>query len=375
MDERSLRGARIGLAATTVLLVAVGIVMVYSASAVYAAEVYHDGFYYLKRHLVAVTAGLIGGMAVMAMDYRRLRPWAKPLCLVAFGLIAATFLPVIGREVAGANRWLRLGSWSVQPSELAGVALIVYLADFLARRGGLSWLAWNKTVPLALLVGSMVVMILAQPDLGTAFCYSAVALTMCLIAGLPWRYLALPALCALPAFYALVICVPYRWYRITAFLNPWADPRGSGFQIIQSFLAFGSGALQGVGLGNSTQKLFYLPAAHTDFIFAIIGEELGFLGAATVIVLFMTWLVFAGRIACQAPDPFSQLLAAGLTVLVALRAIINIGVNIGALPTKGLPLPFISYGGSAVILCLMATALLLNIGRQAALAEVEGSSG
>ncbi len=367
-----MRQARIGLAATTVILLAIGVVMIYSASAVYASEIYHDGFYYLKRHAVALAIGVVLSVAILLFDYRKLRRWAKPLCVVTAVLIGCTFLPVISREVAGASRWLRVGPWSFQPSELAGIAIILYLADFLARRGGLDPLTWRKTVPLASLVGLIVAMILAQPDLGTAFCYGSVALVMCLIAGLSPKYLMAPLVCAAPAFYVLVYSVPYRWNRIAAFLDPWADPRGSGFQIIQSFVAISVGGLTGVGLGNSTQKLFYLPAAHTDFVFAIIGEELGMIGAVVITGLFMLWLIFAVRIAYRAPDVFSQLLAAGLTVLVTLRAVINIGVNTGALPTKGLPLPFISYGGSALILCMVATALLLNISRRAtALGEVE----
>ncbi len=254
---------------------------------------------------------------------------------------------------------------SFQPAELAKLALVVYLAAFLAkRRDALGGLRQGLLTPLAV-AGALAALVLAQPDLGNCLTLLALTFSLLFLAGVRPLHLALVLAPAVPLLALVIWAAPYRLRRITAFMDPWADPRGSGFQIIQSWLALGNGGLLGQGIGGSTQKLFYLPESHTDFIFAIIGEELGFVGAAAVVGLF-TVLVWRGlRVGLRAPDPFGAYLALGITVLIATETLVNLGVVTGMLPTKGLPLPFISFGGSALLVTMLATGVLLNISQQA----------
>jgi cell division protein FtsW len=253
---------------------------------------------------------------------------------------------------------------SFQPSELANIAVIIYIADFIARKKFLikDDFLYGFLPPLFTL-GSLLVLIIAQPDLGTCFALAMVVLLMLFIAGIRKEYLGGLILLAIPVLYLLIFKVAYRRARILAFLNPWADARGSGFQIIQSNIALGSGGIFGVGLGHSMQKLFYLPAAHTDFIFSIIGEEMGLLGTIGICILFIIFIIQGMKVARNAQDVFGYFLSIGIVLLITLKAAINIGVSLGALPTKGLPLPFISYGGSSLIFDLIGVGLLLNIAR------------
>jgi cell division protein FtsW len=243
------------------------------------------------------------------------------------------------------------------------MAVIIYVADFIARKGNIIRSFRHGFLPPISVLGLVSVLILAQPDLGTTLALGAVVVIMLFIAGARLLYLLSLLLASLPALYILIFSVPYRRMRILAFLNPWLDPRGSGFQIIQSQIALGSGGIFGVGLGQSRQKLFYLPAAHTDFIFSIIGEELGLIGTLSIIILFLIFIQQGLKIIKNTQDTFGYFLSLGLTLTIAFKAIINIGVSCGVLPTKGLPLPFISYGGSSFIFDLLTVGILMNIAR------------
>lgn len=359
-----MRKTRIITAATTLILISIGIIMVYSSSSIYAKEIFKDEMFFLKRHLSFVFIGTILTFLAMSFDYRLLKRWAKPILLFSYLLLILVLIPGIGTQIAGAKRWFRFGMFSFQPSEFANIALIIYMADFLSRKKNLLREDLYKgflTPLLVLTVG--VFLILAQPDLGSGFALGAVILLMLFIAGARIPHLASIIGLSIPVLYILIFSVAYRKARILAFLNPWADPKGSGFQIIQSNIALGSGGLFGLGLGQSKQKLFYLPAAHTDFIFSIIGEELGLLGTVGVCILFIILIIQGIKVVRNAQDIFGYFLSLGIILLVALKATINIGVSTGLLPTKGLPLPFISYGGSSLIFDILGIGLLLNVAR------------
>jgi cell division protein FtsW len=357
------RSLRINLFTTAVLLVAIGIVMIYSSSSIYAWERYRDSAFFLKRHLAFILIGCVVTFIIMGIDYRKFQRFAKPLLVIAFLLLVLVLIPGIGREVSGARRWFRFKFLSFQPSEFANLAIIIYIADFISRKGRQISDFFRGLLPPICVLGVFALLILAQPDLGTTVALSSVVLLLLFVAGVRPAYIISLILTSIPALYLLIFSVPYRRNRILAFLNPWADPRGTGFQIIQSQLALGSGGIFGVGLGHSKQKLFYLPAAHTDFIFSIIGEELGLIGTLGVIIIFMAFLIQGLKITKSAPDKFGYFLAMGLLLMVCLKATINIGVSCGLLPTKGLPLPFISYGGSSFIFDMLCLGILMNIAR------------
>jgi cell division protein FtsW len=357
------RNIRISLFTTAVILLSIGIVMIYSVSSIYAWERYKDGLFFLKRHLVFIAIGIVLTFLVMLLDYRRLRKYSKPFLLVSFFLLVLVLVPGIGREVSGARRWFRFKFISFQPSELANMAVIIYVADFITRKGQLIKSFLRGFLPPVCVLGFAALLIIMQPDLGTTLALGLVVFIMLFVAGTKIPYLISIFLVSLPALYFLIFSVPYRRARILSFLNPWLDPKGSGFQIIQSQVALGSGGLFGLGLGHSKQKLFYLPAAHTDFIFSIIGEELGLLGTLGVIILFMIFIQQGLKIAKNAADKFGYFLSLGLVLMISLRAVINIGVSCGVLPTKGLPLPFISYGGSSLIFDMVSVGILINIAR------------
>ncbi len=357
------RKTRINLLTISITLLCIGVVMIYSSSSIYAWEKYGDSFYFLKRHLYFLIVGLIGTFLAMIIDYRIFRKYARVFLWVALFLLVLVLIPGLGREVSGARRWFRFKFISFQPSELANLALIVYIADFICRKGDKIKSLLKGFFPPVCALGAVVFLILLQPDLGTTIALGSVVLIMLFVAGVRSKYILNLILCSLPAVYLLVFSVPYRRARILAFLNPWLDPKGSGFQIIQSQIAIGSGGIFGVGLGHSKQKLFYLPAAHTDFIFSIIGEELGLIGTLGIIVLFMLFIQQGLKIIKNAQDKFGYFLALGLVLMVTLKAIVNIGVSCGVFPTKGLPLPFISYGGSSLIFDMVSLGILINIAR------------
>ncbi|MEW6516538.1 MAG: putative lipid II flippase FtsW [candidate division FCPU426 bacterium] len=353
----------ITLLAVTTVLVGFGLIMVYSASSILAMKTYGDFYYFIKRQLVWALLGF-GALWVLAQyPYPRLRPWAKPV-LLACGLclLAVLFFPM-GKTAGGARRWLALGPLSFQPAELLKVAIVVYLADALARKEG-KLESWTEGfLPPLLVVAGFAGLLLLQPDLGTAVILLAVSLALMYAAGVRFTHLLTLLLAALPVVFYLVFQVDYRRRRLDAFFNPWQEPLGKGFQVIQSFLALGSGGLWGRGLGESQQKLFYLPAPHTDFIFSIVGEELGFVGAFGLLLLFglLIWKCFS--IARRCPDRFGKLLAGGLALLFGLQAVINMGVTAGLFPTKGTPLPLVSSGGSSLFFTLVGIGILLSVSR------------
>ena len=357
------RNTRISLFTTTFILICIGMIMIYSASSIYAWERYKDSFFFLKRHISFLIIGAFLALLVMGTDYKRLRKWAKPILVLSFLLLVLVLIPGVGREVAGARRWFRLKFISFQPCELANMAMIIYLADFISRKSDCIKTFWRGFLPPMFILGAMSLLILLQPDLGTVLALGIVVFVMLFVAGMRISYLLSVFVVSLPLLYILVFNVAYRRMRIMSFLNPWLDPTGSGFQVIQSQIALGSGGIFGVGLGHSKQKLFYLPAAHTDFIFSIIGEELGLLGTVGVIILLMIFIQQGLKVIRHAPDKFGYFLSLGLLLMISLKAVINIGVSCGLLPTKGLPLPFISYGGSSFIFDMVSVGILMNIAR------------
>ncbi len=332
-------------------LVSIGVVMVYSASAIMAADRFHDPVHFLKKQGVWAGLGMIALFSGLRFDYRRIERVVAPLLVLSFVLLVLVLIPPFGQEINGTRRWLRLGPVSFQPVELAKLSLLLYLASFIARRGETMASFGRGLLPPLIMAGLMAGLTMMQPDMGNAVVLMVLTLALAYLGGARPSHMGLIA----------VAMKPYRLRRMAAFLNPWNDPQNAGFQIIQSFLALGSGGWFGRGLGESKQKLFYLPESHTDFIFAIIGEELGAVGALVVVGLFALLIWRGLRIGLRAPEPFGAYLALGLTVMLATQTLVNLGVVTGLLPTKGLPLPFISFGGSALTMTLFSTGILLNI--------------
>jgi cell division protein FtsW len=349
---------------TVVVLALFGALMVFSASAVIAHERYGSSYYFLVRQLAWMAVGLAAMVGAMNIDYTRL---ANPrLLFPALGVQMLLLGAVLFSSARNhAHRWLHLGPLGLEPSELAKIILVIFLAYFLdLRREQVG--DWKHTLlPIALVTGAAVGLILKEPDLGTAMAILLVVGAMLFAAGLHWGYFAGAALAALPLIAMLIYFVPYRHNRLIAFLNPWSDPLGKGFQIIQSYVAVGTGGIDGVGFMEGKQKLFYLPEPHTDFIFAVICEELGLIGALAVIALFCVILWRGLRAAAACSNDFGRLLAIGLTVLVVGQALVNMSVVLGLLPTKGIPLPLVSYGGSSLLMNLFALGILLNISQHA----------
>ena len=348
-----------------IVLLSIGIVMVYSASAIMATDRFHDPYFFLKKQLVWALVGACGLLSVLRVDYRRLERLQWPILIAAGVLLVLVLVPPFAHPINGTRRWLRLGPISFQPAELAKLALVVYLAAYLARkREGLVDFRRGVIPPLAIAL-MFALLVLAQPDLGNCLTLIIVTFGLLFLAGVRVSHLLMVLAPALPLMMLAVWMAPYRLRRITTFLDPWADQRGGGFQIIQSWLALGSGGLFGQGIGESKQKLFYLPESHTDFIFAVVGEELGFVGALCIIALFVVLIWRGLRVGVRAPDAFGAYLALGITVLIATQTLVNLGVVTGSLPTKGLPLPFISFGGSALLMTMLSTGVLLNISQHA----------
>lgn len=353
------------LFATGIGLTLFGLVMIFSASAPLAMENYRNPYHFLMRQLLACGIGL-GGMALaMHLDHRKLL--GRPIMFTALALSTLLLAVVlVADRTHQVHRWIKVGPIQVQPSEIAKIALILYLASMLARRED-RINDWRHTLlPIGVVVGQLALLVYLEPDLGTAALYALLAGLLLFLAGLRWRYVAAAAGTGMAGLALLILAAPYRLRRITAFLNPEDDPLGAGFQLRQSILAVASGGIQGTSLGESRQKLFFLPEPHTDFIFSVVSEELGLLGSASVIALFGILFWRGLRAAAGAPDRGGFYLAMGLTLLLVLQAMINIGVALGCLPTKGVPLPFLSYGGSSLVVNLFALGLLLNISQHSA---------
>lgn len=352
------------LFAVTVALLGFGLVMVWSASSALAQEQHGNAYHFLIKQVLWACLGFTVMVAAMRLDYRRLRQPA-----VVYGAVLSTTLLLIAvlflSPVNDVHRWLRLGELSFQPAELAKLSLILFLAYHLERRGDRVNEFLPSLFPVVLLVGWYGFLIFIQPDLGSAATLVLVGCVMLYLAGVRLRYFAALTLLGLPLLYQAVMVAAYRRDRIEAFLNPWSDARGSGYQIIQSLIAVGTGGVAGLGLMEGRQKLFYLPYPYSDFIYAVIGEELGLLGAGAVVCAFLLFLWRGVRAASRAPDAFGTYLAAGLTLSIVLQALINMSVVLGLLPTKGIPLPFVSTGGSSLVLTLLAVGLVLNVSQHA----------
>jgi len=345
---------------TVVALTLFGALMVFSASAVMATEKFGSSSYFLIRQLAWAGAGFVALIAMMYVDYRRL---ASPV--VIFPALALQWILLVVVLFAdrshNTHRWLHLGPASLQPSELSKIVVILFLAYFLAQQSGKVNDIEHTLLPIGLVTGASVALVMAEPDFGTALAIAMIVAALLFAAGLRLRYFATVALGVVPVIYWLVFHSTYRHNRLLAFLHPFDDPLGKGFQIIQSFIAVGTGGISGVGLMEGKQKLFYLPEPQTDFVFAVVSEELGFIGAIVLIVAFGIILWRGWRASARCTCEFGRLLAIGLTVMVVGQALVNMSVVLGLLPTKGIPLPLISYGGSSLLVTLAAVGILLNI--------------
>lgn len=342
-------------------LVALGLVTIYSASAIYALDKYGNPTYFLWRQVTWILIGLCVAFFLIVYDHKKLRFWIKPFLLLC--LIFLVGVLIVGKEVSGAKRWLRVGGIGFQPSELTKLALILFVADYCDRKRSKIQNFTKGLLPLLAVLAVFCGLIFVQPDLGTPILIAITCLTMIFLGGAKWSHLV-----GLGGFSALFFIVaiwaePYRRRRILAFLNPWENMQKDSYQLVQSLLALGSGGLTGVGLGSSHSKLLYLPEPHTDFVFPIFAEEFGLMGSWVLLFLFglLAWSGF--RIAARTTNLFSNLLASGITLIVLYQAIINIAVVTGCLPTKGLPLPFLSFGGSSLVVTLASVGILLNISR------------
>jgi cell division protein FtsW len=352
------------LFAATIGLALFGVVMVYSASAVMAQRETGSQFYYVIKQGIWTGIGLIVMLAAMQFDYNRLRDrrLVYGLLMLTVVLLVAVFaFPAIN----GAQRWIKFKGFSMQPSELSKLSLVIFLAYYLEKQTGEEQSFWRTFVPCALVTGVLALLVVAEPDLGTAMMLAVVFGVLIYTAGARLFHLGLVALPAVIGLAGLLIFVPFRMRRMIMFLDPWADPQGSGFQVVQSLIAIGSGGPNGLGFAQGKQKMLFLPFAHSDFIFAVVGEELGLLGTLTVLLVFALFLWRGLRTSLLAPDRFGMLLSLGLVTGIVVQALFNISVVLSLVPTKGIPLPFISYGGSSLVPTLAAVGILLNISQHA----------
>lgn len=352
-----------GLLTVTAALAVLGLVMVFSASAVVAGNRYDDTSYFLKRQL----AWLVFGFALLHLasrvDYRVWRRMAVPVLVATLVLLILVLVPGVGAAVKGARRWLRLGPISVQPAEVTKLAVVIYLAAYLSNKEARLKEFGSGLLPPLTVIGLLAGLVVLEKDLGTVVVIGLVALGLLFLAGARLTHLAGLALLAVPVLAAVILSSPYRLRRLMTFLAPWQDPTDAGFQVTQSFMALGSGGLFGVGLGAGKQKLFFLPEAHTDFVLALVGEELGLVGTSAIMLLFAALVIKGFQIAGRAREPFGRHLATGITLLIGVQALINAGVVTGLLPTKGLTLPLVSYGGSSLMVTLVAVGILLSVSR------------
>lgn len=345
-------------------LLGIGFIMVYSSSAVRGFIQFDDPYHYLKMEIMWVTIGLVALFLSMWVDLQWLRQFAKPALLLAIALLIAVKIPGIGRKVNGADRWIGLGPMSIQPSEVIKLSMVLMMSHLLALNPYKIKSFRKGVLPVLGLLGVIAGLIMLQPDLGTTLVIAATTFFMLIAAGARVSHILTLAGTGLGLVAVAIAAAPYRMRRIFAFLDPWADPLGNGYQTIQALLALGPGGLFGLGLGQSRQKFLYLPENHTDFIFAMIGEELGFIGATLIILLFFLFAWRGFRVAMRAPDAFTGFLAVGLTSMVSIQAMINMGVVSGLLPVTGITLPFISYGGTSLVFTMVGVGVLLNISRE-----------
>ncbi len=361
-DERT---PDIVLLLVTMILITIGTAMIYSSSSIVALEKFGDSRYFLKKQLVFVFLGIMMMVLLTKIPYEHLRKLAYPGLLLAIVLLVLVLVPGLGLKRGGATRWLNVGGVSFQVTEMVKIAIVLFLAHFFARRAHqVKDFRLGVLFPLAVTL-LLVSLILLEPDFGAAVIIFGIFLFMMCIAGARIRHMMMLVFLFIPAGVMLILFKGYRLARLTAFLDPWKDPSNTGFQIIQSYLSFGSGGTFGVGIGDGMQKLFYLPEPHTDFILSIIAEESGFIGVTIVILMFTLFAIRGFMIALKAPDLFGALLAAGLTLVIAIQSFINIAGVMGLIPLKGLVLPFLSYGGTAFMMSMISVGILLNISSQA----------
>ncbi len=342
-------------------LVSFGIVMVYSTTAILAGDRFGDPYFFLKRQALYAAIGFLLMIAMMFVPHEMLRRFAYPILAVSILSLIAVLIPGIGHRAGGSMRWLRISSFSFQPSEFVKLGLIIFLSYFLTKKEEKIRSFSFGFLPTLVLSGLVIALVLKEPDFGAALFLTTMVFLFLFVSGARVIYIAASFLLALPVAYYLLTSVAYRYRRLMSFIRPWDDPGGTSFQIIQSFLSFGSGGLFGLGLGEGRQKLFFLPAPHTDFIFSVIGEELGLVGAMVLVLLYFIFTLRGIAIANAMEDRFGALLALGVTLMISLQAVINMGVVLGLLPTKGLTLPFISYGGTSLITNLVGVGILLRL--------------
>ncbi|KHE92776.1 MAG: putative lipid II flippase FtsW [Candidatus Scalindua rubra] len=359
---------------TTFLLI--GIIMIYSTSSAKVTDSAYSMNTVFLRHVMWVSIGIIGMLTMMRIDYHYLQKYHTAILIVALAGLVVVLIPEIGTVTYGARRWVRFGSYfGYQPSEFAKLAMIIFMSGYIAKnQEKMSTFARGFVVPI-ILVGVVSLLILKEPDFGTAMFISMISFVLIMVGGTRIVYVIFTMIASIPHVYQIMHNIPtYRHNRLLAFLDPWKDPMGIGYQIIQSWIALGSGGVVGLGMGESRQKMFFLPMSDNDFIFSIIGEEFGFIGTTCIIVMFalLTWQGI--RVCKDAPDVFGFFLSLGITISLGLQAAINIAVVTGSIPTKGLPLPFISTGGSSILLSMLGIGILLNIAKQSGKIDVSASN-
>ncbi|MCK5310928.1 MAG: putative lipid II flippase FtsW, partial [Desulfobacteraceae bacterium] len=343
-------------------LIIIGFVFVFSSSSVYALEKFGSSYYFVKKQIIGFIIGLAAFFFIRILPIKLIKFLVPFTFLTTLTLTAMTKLPQFAVRIHGSSRWLKLFGFTFQPSEILKFSLIVYVAYFISKKQAVISSFFKSYLPLLFIIGLTSLVLLSQPDFGLTVTICCTIFILLYVAHFPPQYLLSTLICLIPAGITLIYLKPYRFKRILTFLNPWADPKGSGFQIIQSLIAIGSGSFWGVGVSHSRQKFFYLPMQHTDFIFSIIGEELGLIGVLTVFILYSIILIRGAKIARASDNIFGSMIAAGLTISLALQVIINTGVALGTLPTKGLTLPFLSYGGTSLLINMAAMGILINIG-------------
>jgi cell division protein FtsW len=343
------------------ILVGIGTLMIYSSTALMSIRKYGSGFHYLCNHLFTVAVGILCMGVILKIEYKKLRPMVYVLLGISLVSLLMVFVPGVGISANGARRWLRLWPTTFQPSEFVKIVMVIFLADYMDKNiQRMKEFRYGIAVPIGVMLVFQAIIML-QPDFGAVMSLGILTLGLLILGGARLSHIGALLLLFLPAVYVIIMSSSYRLKRIMCFTDPWEEPFGCGFQLVQSFIAFGSGRFLGVGLGGSKQKLYFLPEVHTDFIFSIIGEELGFVGVLAVLGVFLWFLIKGIQLSARVTDPFSYFLTIGLTMMVGVQAVINFAVSTGLMPTKGLPLPFISYGGSALLINMAAAGILINI--------------
>jgi len=342
-------------------LVGIGIVMVYSTSAILAADRFQDPYYFLKKQALYAGIGFVVMILMMFFPYEVLKRFAYPIFILSILFLVAVLIPGVGHRAGGSMRWLKIQSFSFQPSELAKLCLVIFLAYLLTKKEEKIRSFSFGFLPTIFLSGIVIALAVKEPDFGTGLFLTVMVFLLLFVSGARMIYVLAAFLLAAPVAYYFLMNAGYRYKRLISFIRPWEDPTGTSFQIIQSFLSFGSGGLFGLGLGEGRQKLFFLPAPHTDFIFSIIGEELGLVGVVIVVLLFFILTLRGIQIALSLEDRFGAYLALGITLMISLQAVINMGVVLGLLPTKGLTLPLVSYGGTSLVANLAGVGILLHL--------------